>query len=131
MAGFALRALGRLFEAAEPMRAAVQARIKEGNWQGAAANASNLSELLVTLGRLEDDAAKGEAGAVTVGAQSVDYADRSGDAFQRMGERTTHAGALLQAGAWGKAALRFAEAEAMQRERQPGLPLLYSLPGYL
>ena len=93
-------------------------------------DASNLSELLVTLGRLEDDAAKGEAGAVATGAQSVDYADRSGDAFQRMSKRTTHADALLQAGAWAEAARRFAEAEAMQRERQPDLPLLYSLRGY-
>ena len=84
----------------------------------------------MTLGRLEDDAAKGEAGAVATGAQSVDYADRSGDAFRRMGARTTHADALLQAGAWGEAARRFAEAEAMQRERQPSLPLLYSLQGY-
>ena len=38
--------------------------------------------------------------------------------------------ALLQAGAWGEAARRFAEAEAMQRESQPDLPLLYSLQGY-
>ncbi len=47
-----------------------------------------------------------------------------------MGWRTTHGDALLQAGQWADAADRFGEAEAMQRDRQPDLPLLYSVQGY-
>src|SRR5205807_7304159 len=123
-------ALGRLDEAVEPMRETIRRNISADRWKHAAINASNLSELLLNLGRLEDQAAKGEAGAVATGAQSVNYADQSRDAFWRMGTRTTHADALLQAGVWGEAAARFAEAEVMQREMQPKLPLLYSVQGY-
>jgi len=62
--------------------------------------------------------------------RSVIYADRSGDAFQRMSKRTTHADALHQAGRRAMAEARFREAEQMQAERQPAFPLLYSLPGF-
>ena len=58
------------------------------------------------------------------------YADRSGDAFQRMAMRTTHADALHQAGRRAEAEARFREAEQMQAERQPDYPLLYSLQGF-
>ena len=69
------------------------------------------------------------AGAVRYAAQSVELADRSGDAFAD-GCRTTLADALHQAGDVEKADAAFREAEAMQAERQPEFPLLYSLPGY-
>src|SRR5262249_40009306 len=49
-AGFCLWALGRLREAAGPMQAALQARIAQENWTNASRNASNLSELSLTLG---------------------------------------------------------------------------------
>ena len=62
--------------------------------------------------------------------QSVTYADRSGDAFQRMALRTTHADALHQAGRRAEAEARFREAEEMQAESQPDYPLLYSLQGF-
>ena len=70
------------------------------------------------------------AGAVGDAEQSVTYADRSGDAFQRMSKRTTHADALHQAGRRAEAETRFREAEQMQAERQPDYPLLYSLQGF-
>ena len=70
------------------------------------------------------------AGAVGDAEQSVTYADRSGDAFQRMSTRTAHADALHQAGRRAEAETRFREAEQMQAERQPNYPLLYSLPGF-
>ncbi len=62
--------------------------------------------------------------------QSVTYADRSGDAEERMVNRTTHADALHQAGRRAEAETRFREAEQMQAESQPGYPLLYSLQGF-
>ena len=62
--------------------------------------------------------------------RSVTYADRSGDAFQRMGNRTTHADALHQAGRRAEAEASFREAEQMQAESQPDYPLLYSLRGF-
>jgi hypothetical protein len=85
-----LRALGRLTEALEPMRAGLEMHVKQKNWRNAAIAASNLSELELTLGELALAAADAE--------QSVAYAERSGDASQRMVGRTTHANALHQAG---------------------------------
>ena len=121
-AAFRLRALGRLTEALEPMRAGLEMRVKQEDWKNAAISASNLSELELTLGEV--------AGAVGDAEQSVTYADRSGDAFQRMATRTTHADALHQAGRRAEAEARFREAEQMQAERQPDYPLLYSLQGF-
>jgi len=97
LAALRLSALGRLAEALEPMRAGLEMNIKLEIWKQAARAASNLSELERTLGEV--------AGAVGYAEQSATYADRSGDAFQRMISRTTHADALQQAG-------RRAEAEA-------------------
>jgi tetratricopeptide (TPR) repeat protein len=121
-AGFVLRALGRLPEAVQPMRAGLEARIAQKNWKSAAIIAGNLSELTLTLGEVAD--------AVAAGEQSVELADRSGDAFQRLSKRTTLADALHQAGRWEESAAAFRTAEAMQAERQPQYPRLYSLQGY-
>ena len=52
VAGFDLRALGRLKEAVEPMRAGLEARIAEKNWMSAAIDAEILSELYLTTGDL-------------------------------------------------------------------------------
>ena len=121
-AAFRLRALGRLTEALEPMRAGLEMRVKQKDWKTLPRCASNLSELELTLGEV--------AGAVGDAEQSVTYADRSGDAFQRMAMRTTHADALHQAGRRAEAETRFREAEQMQAESQPDYPLLYSLQGF-
>jgi len=121
-AAFYLRALGRLTEAAEPMRASMEMDIDRGEWKGAAISASNLSQLELTRGAV--------AAAVTAGGESVTYADRSGDAFQRMSKRIAHADALHQAGRTDEARGLFEEAERMQAERQPAYPRLYSLQGF-
>ena len=140
---FCLRALGRLRDAVQPMRLALSGRIVLEFWNFAAIAATNLSELSLMLGDVSS--------AVRQGEQSVELADRSGDAFLRMGLRTTLAAALYAVG--GKTGRRgkkevgseegllvslspdlplsaFREAEAMQQERQPQYPLLYSLGGY-
>jgi hypothetical protein len=111
-----------LQEALDPLRAALAIGVKQKRWLNAAIRASNLSELELTLGAV--------AGAVGDAEQSVTYADRSGDAFWKMGTRTTHADALHQAGRRAEAETRFREAEQMQAERQPDYPLLYSLQGF-
>ncbi|MCP4353148.1 MAG: hypothetical protein GY795_47460 [Desulfobacterales bacterium] len=121
-AGFDLRAMGRLREAAEPMRAGLNIRIKQEVWKSASINAGNLSELCLTLGEVKQ--------AVDYARQSVDFADRSGDAFQRESKRTALADALHQAGELPKADSMFREAEAMQKESQPEYPFLYSLRGF-
>jgi hypothetical protein len=121
-AAVCLRALGRLTEALEPMRASGEMDVKGERWKGSAISYSNLSQLELTLGDV--------AGAVADAEQSVTYADHSGDAFQRLGKRTTHADALHQAGRRGAAVARFREAEQLQAESQPTYPLLYSLQGF-
>jgi tetratricopeptide (TPR) repeat protein len=121
-AAFRLRALGRLTEAIEPMRAGVERAARLGDWKNAAIHSNNLSELELTLGEV--------AAAVKDAEQSVTYADRSGDTFQRMSRRTTHADALHQAGRRTEAEARFREAEQMQAKSAPQYPLLYSLRGF-
>ena len=117
-----LRALGRLTEALQPMRAGLKMRVRRKVWISAAIMASNLSELEVTLGRLQD--------AVADAKRAITQADQSGDAFQRTGNRTTAADALHQSGKRAEAGALFAEAERMQQEDQPEFEVLYSLAGF-
>jgi hypothetical protein len=121
-AAYPLRALGQLTEALEPMRAGAERAVAQEAWQNAAARYSNLSELQLSLGRI--------ALAVADAERSVDYADHSGDAAWRMAFRTTLADARHQQGKQEAARRGFAEAEAMQAERQPQHPLLYSQGGF-
>jgi len=122
-AAFALRALGRLAEALEPMRSGLEMDIEQGHGKNAAIYASNLSQLELTLGELTE--------ALRDAEQSVIYADHAGDAFQRVINRTTHADALHQAGRRAEAEERFREAEKMQADSWPEQPVLSSLQGFL
>ena len=121
-AGFRLRALGRLREAQQPMRASENFWVKQKKWKNAATEASNLSELQLTLGEV--------AAAVASAERSVAHADRSEDLFQRMARRTTHADALHQYGEQEAAFALFQEAEDLQEQLQPQYPQLYSLQGF-
>jgi len=123
MAGYSLRALGRLTEAVEPMRTAMEKCIALGELLGAAAQATNLSELKLTLGEISE--------AVLEGKQSVLFADRSKDGFRRMGNRSTYADSLHQAGRREEALRWFCEAEKVQAKRDPMYPRLYSFHGFL
>ncbi|HIH87339.1 MAG TPA: toll/interleukin-1 receptor domain-containing protein [Methanosarcinales archaeon] len=122
VAGFDLRALGRLKDAVQPMKAGLEADIALEGWKNAAIAAGNLSELYLTIGDI--------ALALEYANKSVDLADKSGDAFQRMSKRTTLADALHQAGNQSEAESLFHEAEEMQKDRQPEYPFLYSLWGF-
>jgi tetratricopeptide (TPR) repeat protein len=123
-AAYCLRALGRLTEAVEPMREGMKRYIEAKNWKEAAACASDLSQLEVTLGRL------GEA--VADGRRAIDFADRNGDAFCKRANRITAADALHQAGEQteDKALALFAEAERMPVQWQTQSPRLYSVQGF-
>jgi tetratricopeptide (TPR) repeat protein len=122
VAAFHLRALGRSGEALAPLRAGAEMDVAREDWKNAAIAYGNLSELLLTLGRVAD--------AVADVRRAVEHADRSGDAFMRMADRTILADALHQQGETAAARAAFAEAEAMQAERQPAYPRLYSLAGF-
>jgi hypothetical protein len=116
-----LRALGRLTEALEPMRAGLEVALKRKNWKNVAINATNLSALELTLGDV--------AAAVGSAEQAVSYGDGIGAWFEWLSTRTAHADALHHAGRRDEAEARFREAEQIQGEHQP-FPLLYSLQGF-
>jgi hypothetical protein len=120
-AAYRLRALGRLTEALTPMRLALDAAMQQSDWNQAAIGASNLSGLELMLGEV--------ATAMQRTEQSVTYADRSSDAFQRVSKRTACADAVHHAGRLTEALALFRNAERMQQEREPDYPLLYSLQG--
>jgi tetratricopeptide (TPR) repeat protein len=121
-AGVALQSVGRLLEASEPMEAAVKSVVEWQDWKNAASGTSTLSELFLTFGDVKR--------AVEFGQKCVEYADRSGDVFERSNDRTTHANALHQAGRVDEAKRFFEEAEEMQRKNQPEYSYLYSIWGY-
>ena len=121
-AGFCLRALGRLTEAAQATSAGQENNIARQDWQNATRQASNLSELYLTIGDVTQALAYAE--------QSVQLADRSGDAWWQMLSRITYADVLHQARRLAEAQAAFREAEEMQKKDQPEFPLLYSLQGY-
>jgi len=121
-AGFRLRALSRLTEAAQPMQAGLEIRLTQERWKNAAIIASNLSELYLTIGDVKQALAYAE--------QSVELADRSDDGFMQEVNRTALANALHQVGRLTESQAAFREAEEMQKKRQVGFPLLYSLRGY-
>ncbi len=121
-AGFCLRALGRLTEAFQPMEAGLKVFIDEEDWDNAARQASNLSELKLALGEVDRS--------VFFGKQSVDLAENSGQLVQRMVRRTVLADSLHQSGCWEESERVFRKAEALQAELQPRYPGLYSVQGY-
>jgi hypothetical protein len=122
-AAFCLRALGRLTEALEPMRVSGELKVDVESWKSAATSYGNLSELELTLGEVP--------GAVGHAEQSVTYADRSGNAFERLKQRTKMANASYQAGRRTEAEVLFREAEQIQTTDSGGAcPLLYSQRGF-
>lgn len=121
LAGFRLRAVGRLREAVEPMKAAIENAEKLKWWEEAVIDAENLSELNLMIGEVQR--------AIEFGQRCVEYADRSGGWNWRVAGRTVLGDALLQAGGIDKAMRLFEEAEGIQRKEQP-YSYLYGLGGY-
>jgi tetratricopeptide (TPR) repeat protein len=122
IAGFLLRALGRLIEAVQPMQTGLAGAISQEDWKTAAARASNLSELILILGKLDR--------AVSFGRQSVDLANRASDAFWQICSRVTLAEALHRVGCMDESSEVFQQAEDLQAEWQPDYVQLYALQGY-
>ncbi len=122
VAAYDLRPLGRLTDALDPIRAALEMAVKQEDWRNAAQNANNLSEMQLTLGKVIDAEANAE--------QAVTYADRSKDSFKRYDTRSALGDALYQAGRRAEAEQHFRLAEQICAKDQPAYPLLYSLGGF-
>ncbi|MEZ5942435.1 MAG: hypothetical protein R3C18_13660 [Planctomycetaceae bacterium] len=121
-AAFSLRALGRLTEALEPLRATLDINERDEQSKYSAVVAGNLSELEVTLGQLPQ--------AVADGRRAVEFADQTDKHYTTFSNRCKLADALHQSGETGEAQQLFAEAETMQTKIQPDYPLLYSARGF-
>ncbi|MBK8454213.1 MAG: tetratricopeptide repeat protein [Thiofilum sp.] len=121
-AGFNLRGLGRLTEALEPMLKACKIRESQKNWRNAAINHSNISELLLCLGKIDESISHSE--------KSVKLSDQSLNPFHQMGKRTTLADALHEANFIDKSYSLFNEALKYQIEWMPDTPFLNALAGY-
>ena len=121
-AGFCLRALGRLSESAQPIQAGLEIDKTRKDWESAARETDNLSELYLTIG----DVTK----ALDYAEQSVKLADQSGDADRRMASRTKLADALKQIGRQKEAEDTFKTAEDMQKKTYPKDAYLMSLRGF-
>lgn len=109
-AGVDLRSLGRLAEAVQPIKAALEIDIQRADWESAAADANNLSELSLALGDI--------GRAVSFGRQCVNLADQSGEPLWLIGSRTQLADVLHQSGRWEESAKYFRRAEALQEKRK-------------
>jgi tetratricopeptide (TPR) repeat protein len=121
-AGFALRALGRPAEAAQPMKASLEAYIVQEKRENAAVVANNLVLLYLIIGDITK--------ALEYAKQSIKLEDRRGNGFQRNCQQDEGAAALHQAGSMTEAEHLFQEAERMQKNRQSEYPFLFSVRGF-
>lgn len=121
-AAYTLLALGRINEAAEPMRSAAQAGLAQQDWAAAAVRFGHLSRLLYLLGQV------GES--VTAAKLAVDLADKCDDWSLQVRRRSVLAVAHHLDGDRAAAGKLFAEAEALQKQNEPNKPFLYETPGY-
>jgi tetratricopeptide (TPR) repeat protein len=122
-AGFRLRALGRLAEAAQLVKAALAAAKEQEDWRNAVRYAINLGQLYLATGDLTR--------ALGYARQGVELADTGGNAVERIGARTALAEALHQVGRLKDAKAAFCEAEEMRKARQSEYPLLYGFASFL
>jgi tetratricopeptide (TPR) repeat protein len=113
----ALRSQGRLAEALPVQRAVLDSHVAVEDWANAANSASSLGQIELLLGEV--------AAAVASSAKSVEYADRSGNRFQRMARRSNRGNVMHVAGQLAEAERLFAEAERLERNG-----LLFSVRGY-
>ena len=121
-AGFNLRGVGRLEEAADVQRAGLQAQVAVGQWRAAANAAGNLSEVLVVLGRLDDAARDART--------SIELAERGGDDQVRATNLATLGDALHQSGNVLEAQRCFEKAEALAAHANAETRFLHALRGF-
>lgn len=122
-ASFVLRTLGRLSEALEPSKEHIAVATKQENWIEVAIGFRQRSELLLSLGRLDE--------AVTCGVESVRHAQMTPEQIMKLClSQVALADALHQAGDSQKALKIFEAAEQLQSEVEPEYPKLYSVQGF-
>ncbi len=104
-AGVDLRSLGRLHEAVAPIKAGLQIAVDSKEWTHASRVASNLTDLYVSIGDLQE--------AHKIAQTGVEHADLSDDSFTRVITRAGLGDVLHQQGLIEQAAVVFADAEKL------------------
>ncbi len=123
VASFCLMSLGRLSEAVKPRQADLKLSKKIGDWEGASNTAQNLVNLYLPLGRVDE--------ATQAAQQALDYAQQAEDLFEQIASQAYLGHGLHRQGEEAAALQAFVRAEALQAQRQPDTPQLYSLAGFL
>lgn len=122
-AGGALRALGRLREAAQlTQREGLDSYVAREEWENAAVTAINLTALHLTMGDLTR--------AFEFAYRSVGMANDCGDEGWKIISRAARGEVLHQAGRAEEADAAFQDAITLQAQRQPRNPFLFSLAGF-
>jgi tetratricopeptide (TPR) repeat protein len=128
VAGYDLRALGRLTEALEPAQLALQLDQAGARWDAAAVDASLLAEIELLLGRL--DAARDHASTAMELATQAAQEKQNDAPFRRIVNTHTLLGEVLHyAGNFDESLALFEKAETLQRKRTPKRPQRVALPG--
>jgi tetratricopeptide (TPR) repeat protein len=128
VAGYDLRALGRLAEALVPAQIALELDQAGERWDPAAVDASLLAEIELLLGQL--DAAQSHARLAVDLANRATLGQRNDAPFRRLVNTRTLLGEVLQcAGRFEESQALFGEAERLQRQHKPKSPQLIALPG--
>ncbi len=121
-AGFDLRALGMLDEAAKAIKLAMGLAVSLERWGDAGTSAFTLSEISLILGDIPQ--------ALSVAHQSLDFTDRSMDSVRRVTSRAKMGNALHQAGKLLEAEIAFKDAETMEKSFDSNHQILYSTRGF-
>ena len=121
--GVDLRSLGRLHEAVAPTKAGLQMAISTKKWRNASVAASNLTDLYVSIGDLDE--------AFKIAQRGVKHADLSRNWFARVITRVGFGDVLHRQGLIEQAAAEFAEAERLFRGGGSSYAILSLWYGFL
>ena len=121
-AGESLHVLGRLSEAQAALKELLRRGVATNNLKDAVKGTITLSEISLTMGRIEE--------AVSFGIKSVELADQKQGDFHRQVSRSTLADALHQSGQFTEAKKWFEEAEQIELQRPRKRPILSSMQGF-
>jgi len=119
---FILHAQGALNHAADAMQAGNKAALEQRDWDTAATGSSNLAEVYLALGDIQN--------ALKFSEEAIGYADLSGDPCRRMTARTNLADALHQANNIEASLSIFEEAEKISPETRFGVSKLFGMWSY-
>ncbi|MBI5934016.1 MAG: toll/interleukin-1 receptor domain-containing protein [Chloroflexi bacterium] len=121
-AGFRLRSLARLEEAAQAIQSALEITMVRQDWGNAVRDAINLSGLYMTLGDVNE--------AVGYAMLSIEIAKRSNDSRTQMLSNIRFAHCLHQLGNFDESKAIFHQAEYTQTVTEPEYTLLYGKQGF-